>query len=242
MTRYFLVFALAALTTLAHADDRSQLKATIEKRLNSAGDSEERFKLESVQSTPIPGIYELLTEDRKVLYSDGTGKYVFTGHLIDTDSMKDLTSARLDDINKFTFDELPFELAIKEVRGTGARRMAIFSDTDCPFCRRLENDIKSVTNVTIYTFLYPIAALHPKAHEHSKKIWCAKDRLAAWRNYWAKNLVPDSPNCDASAIEKIQALGQKHGVNGTPTLVFANGKMVPGAISGAEVEKNLDQR
>ena len=104
------------------------------------------------------------------------------------------------ELSRVAFDSLPLELAIKRVKGNGARKLAIFSDADCPFCARLENELKSIDNVTIYTFLYPIDQLHPDAARKSRMIWCAPDKVKAWDAFFASGALPaNNGDCDNPA-------------------------------------------
>jgi thiol:disulfide interchange protein DsbC len=117
--------------------------------------------------------------------------------------------------------------------------MAVFSDPDCPFCRRVENDLAKLDNVTIYMFLYPIESLHPKAPEVSRRIWCSPDKIKAWDDYMQRGVQPGGDGECANPVDRIVEFGRKKGINGTPTLIFANGDRVPGAISAAQIENYL---
>ena len=134
------------------------------------------------------------------------------------------------------WDQLPLDLAIKKVKGTGARKLAVFSDADCPFCARLENDLKSIDNVTIYTFLFPIDQLHPDAARKSRQIWCAPDRQKAWDAFFESGTLPDNKGDCKDPIQATAALGQKLRVTATPTLVFADGSVIPGALPAQQLE------
>jgi thiol:disulfide interchange protein DsbC len=185
--------------------------------------------------------------DGEVLYTDSDFTYLIAGSLIETKTKTNLTDARQREIEDkklkslaFPFEQLPFDLAIKKVKGDGSRKVAVFSDPDCPFCRKLERDIEKVTNVTIYIFLFPIEQLHPKAPELARAIWCAPDRVKAWDEYLLKAVVPKSPKCD-NPVEKLVAYGQSKKINGTPTIFFADGKRVPGAIPAERFEELLNK-
>ena len=137
------------------------------------------------------------------------------------------------------FDKLPLDLSFTRVKGNGARKLVIFSDADCPFCHRLENELKNLDNVTIYTFLFPIDQLHPDAARKSKQIWCAPDKVKAWDDFFASGKVPDNAGDCGDPVAKTQALGESMKINATPTLVFADGTIVPGALPLAQIEKQL---
>ncbi len=205
---------------------------------------EQRFPtavIRGVVKTPYFGLYEIQLDDQ-FLYTDTKVNYVMAGSVYDADTKQNLTEAKLRKLNRVAFDTLPLDLAFKRVKGNGQRKMAIFSDADCPFCAKLEDELKAVDNVTIYTFLFPIDALHPDSARKSKMIWCSSDRVKAWDDFFASGRLPDNNGeCD-NPVEATNALGKKLHVQATPTLVFADGNVVPGAIPTAQLETELAQR
>jgi thiol:disulfide interchange protein DsbC len=176
-----------------------------------------------------------------MIYTDAKVTYVMVGSIFDADTKQNLTDARLRQLNRVAWDQLPLDLAIKKVKGTGARKLAIFSDADCPYCKRLESEMKTLDNVTIYTFLFPIAQLHPDSARKSALIWCAPDRTKAWDDWFASGKLPSNKGDCATPIAKTALLGQKYRISATPTLVFADGTMVPGAIPLDQLESELKQ-
>ena len=229
---------LALLSGVACADEAS-IRAEFLKKYPQAN-------VESISKTPYLGLYEMLV-DGEVVYTDPDFNYLIVGSIIETKTKINLTDARQREIEDkklkslaFPFEQLPFDLAIKKVKGDGSRKVAVFSDPDCPYCKKLERDLDKVTDVTIYLFLFPIEQLHPKAPEMSRAIWCAPDRVKAWDEYMLKGVVPKSPKCD-NPVEKIVAYGQSKKINGTPTIFFADGKRVPGAIPAERFEELLSK-
>ena len=194
----------------------------------------------NVGRSPYFGLYEAQFDDR-IIYTDAKVSYVVVGSIYDADTKQNLTEARLRQLNRVAWDQLPLDLAIKKVKGNGARKLAIFSDADCPFCKRLESEMKTLDNVTIYTFLFPIAQLHPDAARKSALIWCAPDRAKAWDEWFALGKLPNNKGDCATPIAKTAQLGQRYRVNATPTLVFADGSMVPGALPLDQLESELKQ-
>ena len=184
------------------------------------------------------GWYEVYAGGR-LFYTDEDVNYFFLGNIVEAKSMSNITAQRLQKLSAIKFESLPLDFAIKTVKGNGKRKVAVFSDPDCPYCKRLEKDIANVTDVTIYTFLYPIPSLHPDAARKSKAIWCAPNRQKAWDDYMLRGVLAAEKSCD-SPIDEIQAVGQKYKMNGTPTLVFADGRVVPGAISTSDMETYLN--
>lgn len=203
---------------------------------------EERFPgshVEKVQPAAIQGLYEVFTGS-ELLYTDPRGDYLVMGPMVDTKTHQNLTSAHLSDLNRVNFDTLPLNQAIKVVKGTGARRFAVFSDPDCPYCQALEKTLLSVNDFTMYVFLYPIAQLHPQATAKAHSIWCAKDHSQAWSQWMhEKKLPPTVASCPGDPVDSLQKLGDQLHVNSTPTLLFASGRRVAGAIPQNELEQEL---
>ncbi|POZ60493.1 DsbC family protein [Chromobacterium alticapitis] len=201
-------------------------------------------QVKSVGATPVKGIYELVVDGKQVVYTNSDASYLFVGDLIDTKNKESLTEKKMAELSKVDFNSLPLEYAFKDVRGKGERKMAVFTDPDCPFCKKLEREsLKDIDNVTIYTFLYPLTQLHPDAMRKSKQIWCASDKAAAWTAFMRDGKPLTGPdNCDTAVLDKIQALGEKLGVTGTPALIFPNGRLVPGAIDGSDIEQLLSAK
>jgi thiol:disulfide interchange protein DsbC len=194
-------------------------------------------KIDEVTKSPIPGVFEIRSGN-DIFYSDADGNYLIQGSVIDTKAKRNLTQEREDKLSAIAFDDLPLKDAFTVVRGNGKRKVAVFEDPNCGYCKRFETDLQNINNVTVYMFLYPI--LGPNSTEKSKSIWCAKDRTKAWTDWMVKNIEPPTPAaCDASALARNVELGKKHRITGTPTLIFTDGNRVPGAIPSAQVEKFL---
>ncbi len=194
----------------------------------------------SVTKSPYFGLFEVQLDDQ-MLYTDSKVAYVLVGSVYDANTKKNLTEAKMRQLNRVAFDSLPMNLAFKRVKGNGERKLAIFSDADCPYCAKLEAELKNIDNVTIYTFLYPIDQLHPDAARKSRIIWCSADRAQAWTEFFASGKLPDNQgDCD-NPVVATSALGSKLRVSATPTLVFADGSIVPGALPASQLEAEMTQ-
>jgi thiol:disulfide interchange protein DsbC len=191
-----------------------------------------------VAKTDYLGLYEVLLDDN-LIYTDPKVAYIFVGSVYDTGTKQNLTDARTRRLNRVALDKLPYELAFTRVKGDGSRKLVIFSDADCPFCHRLENELKGLDNVTSYTFLVPIDQLHPDAARKSKQIWCAPDKVKAWDTFFASGKLPDNKGDCGDPVAKTQALGNSLKINATPTLIFADGTLIPGALPLAQLEKEI---
>ena len=204
---------------------------------------EEKFPgatVTSVSKSPYFGLYEAQFDDR-IVYTDAKVTYVMVGAIFDANTKQNLTDARQRQLNRVAWDSLPLDLAFKRVKGNGTRKFAMFSDADCPFCKRIENDIKRLDDVTIYTFLFPIDQLHPDAARKSAMIWCAADRAKAWDAFFEAGTLPDNKGDCATPIKDTALLGNRLRVSATPTLVFADGSMVPGALPLAQLEIEINR-
>lgn len=195
-------------------------------------------KISSVSKTPYSGLFEVYL-DGQLVYVDAQAKYVFAGDVIDLKSRANLTQARLNKLQAVDWKVFPLNNALKTVKGKGERKLVLFSDVDCPYCRKFEAELAKVDNITVYTFLYPIEGLHPKAVQTSKQIWCAPDRNKAWDDYITRGMVPNNEGKCAHPVDETIELGNKLKVSGTPTLFFANGVRVPGMVPAAQLERLL---
>jgi len=196
-------------------------------------------KIDEISRSPVPGLFEVRFGGTEILYTDAEGKYLIQGSILELRTMTDLTQARIDKITAIDFSALPLKDAMVIKQGNGARRLAVFADPNCGYCKRFERDLASIKDVTVYTFLIPI--LGPDSNAKSRDIWCAKDPARAWRAWMLENTLPAKAGdkCDDDAIERNLALARKHRVNGTPAMVFEDGTRKPGALPAAEVEKLL---
>ena len=195
-------------------------------------------KIDEITKSPLPGLFEIRVNGSEIFYTDAEANFLIQGSLIDTKQRRNLTEERIDKLTAVAFDALPVKDAFTIVRGNGKRKLAVFEDPNCGYCKRFERDLQKVDNVTITMFLYPI--LSADSADKSKSIWCAKDRAKAWQDWMVRDqAIPAASGCDASAIARNLELGKKYKITGTPTLVFADGSRVPGAIGAAQVEKYL---
>lgn len=201
-----------------------------------------QFKqIDEVRKSEIPGLYEVRVDGTEIFYTDAKADFLIEGSLIDTRNKRNLTEERVEKLTAVKFDSLPLKDAFTLVRGNGERKMAVFEDPNCGYCKRFERDMQKVDNVTIYMFLYPI--LGADSVEKSKAIWCAKDRGTAWLDWMLRDQSVSSTagGCDATALSRNVELGRKYKINGTPTLLFTNGSRVPGAVDAKKVEQMLAQ-
>lgn len=226
-----LALALATTLSLPAAADEASVRKAVEAKLGG--------KVDSVVKAGYLGLYEIYA-DGQILYTDDKVSALMIGTLIDGKTMKNVTSERMQKLTAIKFSDLPLELAVKQVRGDGKRVFATFEDPNCGYCKKLAKDIAKLDNVTIYTFLYPI--LSPDSLEKSKQIWCASDKAKAWNDWMVDGKTPGGKSdCDTTAVQKTVETGRKLAINGTPTIFFADGERIPGAVPVAKIEQKLAQ-
>jgi thiol:disulfide interchange protein DsbC len=214
-------------TTAAAQTDADSLAARLQRLYPST-----RFS--AVRPTAWPGVFEVAM-GVNLAYVDDSGRYFLFGHLFDMQAQRDLTAERKDDLARIDFGALPLADAITEVRGNGSRVLAIFSDPDCPYCRRLEAELADLTDITVHTFLLPLGQLHPQAHAKAVSVWCAADRASAWRALMLGDATPPGADCP-HPVDRNVALAEQLGINGTPTLVAADGRLLAGAATRQQIE------
>jgi thiol:disulfide interchange protein DsbC len=227
------IFAISAMLALSFSAIAQE--ATIRKNLA------ERLpnlpKIDEVTKMPMPGLFEVRVNGTDVFYTDAEGNYLIQGKVFDTKARNNLTDERVAKLSEIDFDILPLKDAFTIVRGNGKRKVAVFEDPNCGYCKRFETDLQNVNNVTVYLFLYPI--LGAGSVDKSKNIWCAKDRAKTWNDLMVKNIDIPAATCDTAAIARNVEFGKKYKITGTPTLIFTDGNRVPGAINASQVEKFL---
>jgi len=231
-------FAAGAAQAQAPAPAATGEAAAVKKAL------EQKFPGADIRSvtktTYLGGLYEVHFDDRLV-YTDAKTNHIIVGAVYDSATKANLTDERLRKINRIDWSNLPLELAIKKVKGKGERKMVIFSDADCPFCKKLEEELKGIDNVTLYTFLFPIDQLHPDAARKSRQIWCSDDRQKAWDEFFVSGKVPDNKGDCPNPVAATQALGARLKITATPTMVLADGSLVPGALPAARLEAAIKE-
>ncbi|WP_441619077.1 MULTISPECIES: DsbC family protein [unclassified Cupriavidus] len=233
-----LFFAMAAVTCAASAasanapedPDSNRIAAEMKKMLDG------RAEVKGVAKTPIPGLFEV-SIGGGLVYTDGSARYIINGVMVDAKSGANLTEERLADLNRIKWSDLPLADALKWTKGNGSRQMAVFSDPNCPYCRRLEQNLRQIDDVTVYTFLMPV--LSDDSELKARQIWCAADRTKAWRDWMLGKVAPaGKANCKTPIADNLR-LGRKLNVTGTPGVFFADGTRLAGAADVVTLERRL---
>ena len=226
------LFALASSLTLIPVQaDEAAIRKTLGERYPG-------IVIQAVTPTPMAGVWEVWTGGRLV-YTDDTGQYLLIGTLVETRGKTNLSQQRLNELRAVKFDSLPLDQSFTVVKGKGERRLAVFTDPDCPFCRRLEQELAKLDNLTVHVFLYPLADLHPRAPQIARNVWCAADRARTWTAYMLEGKLPEPVDHCEAPLGAIAELAARLGVEGTPAIIFANGRRVDGYIPAQEIEAIL---
>ena len=213
-----------------HAQVEQQVKTEIQKKLGA------NAKVRSVTASPVSGLYEVLVGN-EIFYTDTSGKYLIQGEIIELASGKNLTELRQADLNRIKWADLSQANAIKTVRGNGSRQLAVFSDPNCGYCKRLEKSLQQLDNVTVYTYLIPI--LSPDSAQKSKQIWCSSDPYKTYIDWMINGITPSGKSDCNTPLDKNMAFAKTYGITGTPTLFFTDGSRFPGAVQITDIEKKF---
>ncbi|SDY54180.1 DsbC family protein [Nitrosomonas sp. Nm58] len=228
---HFFMFLLLGFFFNHALADEARLKKAIQTHFPGS-------EIESLRKTPYMGLYEIVVGG-EILYTDEKAEYFFLGHIVDTKTRVSLTSERMQqlrDARRIAIDTLPLEQGIKAVKGNGKRTLIVYSDPHCPYCKKLEEELDKITDVTIHTLLYPILK---NSMSTATAIWCSADRQKAWNDFMLRGIAPSGKDCETPLDTLLQS-GQKNRVTGTPTLIFADGSVVSGMIPTEEIEKRLN--
>jgi thiol:disulfide interchange protein DsbC len=213
--------------------DNERLRSTLEERMPGV-------KIGQISPGPMPGLFEVVVNGINVMYTDKKGELAFIGNLVNLKTQENLTKKRAEALAFVDFSQIPLAQAIVKVKGDGSRKLVVFSDPDCPYCKQLEKELAFLKNVTIYTMLYPLEELHPDARKKSAAVWCAADRARAWDDLMLYGKEPAAAKDECKTpLDEINKLAQRLSITGTPGLVFENGKLVPGTLKTEQIEELL---
>lgn len=231
MTRLWLILLGLIITSRAQADISLTDKLNIKL-------SPQIGEIKEIRSTAIPGMFEI-TVGRQVFYTDSEGRYLIQGQIYDVDTGTNITQLRIAELSKIDFKALPFKQAIKTVRGNGKRQIAVFADPNCGYCKRFEETLKNVTNITVYSFVIPILGDDSKLK--SKQLWCSSDRTQAWHDWMTDKKAPSGLGMCDNPVEKNIELARGLSIQATPTIYFEDGSNAAGALDKEALEKRLGQ-
>ena len=218
-------------TSAVATEQEKKIKTDLELKI-------EKLEVKSVRQLPYSDLFEVVLANNEIVYTNAKTEFTLIGHMMNNADMADMIQERMDGLPVVDFKTLPFTQSFKQVKGDGSRQIAVFEDPNCGYCKAFRHTLEKVDNVTLHTFVVHI--LGPKSTVAAKQLLCAKDQGAAWDNWMLRQQLPDNSGaCDTSVLDKNKALAQQLGVTGTPTIIFENGKRIPGAPDAATLEEML---
>jgi thiol:disulfide interchange protein DsbC len=215
---------------MVNAQSEQQIRSELQKKIGS------NTKIKSVSLSPIPGVYEVLVGN-DIFYTDVNSKYLIQGEIIEIATGKNITEQKQADLNRIKWSELNPANALKVVRGNGSRQLAVFSDPNCGYCKRLDKSLQQLDNVTIFTYLIPI--LSPDSTQKSKQIWCSSDSQKTYIDWMINGVIPSGKSDCTTPLDKNMAFAKTYGITGTPTIFFTDGSRFPGAVQISDIEKKF---
>ena len=215
---------------MVNAQSEQQIRSDLQKKIGP------NTKIKSVSPSPIPGVYEVLVGN-DIFYTDANSKYLIQGEIIEIATGKNITEQKQADLNRIKWSELNPANALKVVRGNGSRQLAVFSDPNCGYCKRLDKSLQQLDNVTIYTYLIPI--LSPDSSLKSKQIWCSADPQKTYIDWMINGVTPSGKSDCTNPLDKNMAFAKTYGITGTPTIFFTDGSRFPGAVQITDIEKKF---
>ena len=215
---------------MVNAQSEQQIRSELQKKIGS------NTKIKSVSLSPIPGVYEVLVGN-DIFYTDINSKYLIQGEIIEIATGKNITEQKQADLNRIKWSELNPANALKVVRGNGSRQLAVFSDPNCGYCKRLDKSLQQLDNVTIFTYLIPI--LSPDSAQKSKQIWCSTDPQKMYIDWMINGVIPSGKSDCTTPLDKNMAFAKTYGITGTPTIFFTDGSRFPGAVQISDIEKKF---
>lgn len=235
MKRIVAIVSLCVVAGAAAADEEA-VRRLIQTRIG------DRAKVEQISRLAGSGLYEVTLRGPngpQLFYVDERARVIVVGSVIDGRTGENLTEARMRKLNAIDWRSLPFADAVTTQRGNGRRKIAVFSDPNCPYCKRFEKDLAKLDDITIHIFLYPV--IRPESVTLTKSVWCSRDRAKAWNDLMLRDIAPTaSPDC-ATPVEKLVALGRELGATSTPTWFVETGERYTGAVPLEDTRRILDE-
>lgn len=238
-TAVLLVAMLALPWNLSHAASAAPQAPDMETIQHAVEARFPRIHIDHVAPAPWAGLYAVFTDD-EIVYTNNGVDWIMMGQLLDTRTQKNVSAAAWDDFQRIDYAALPFDSAIRIVRGNGRRQLALFADPLCPFCQELESALEGIDDLTVHLFLYPLEPVHPGATAAARRIWCAPDRAVAWRDWMLQKKDVPVAACATAPLALLADLGARLKINSTPTLFLQDGRRISGSLPREQLERLLN--
>ena len=226
---------LLATTALTAVADEAAVRTMVEAKLRGGG------SIASISKAPWGELYEVAVhgpDGPQIFYVDTKATVILAGPAIDAKSGRNLTEERTRKLSVVKWNSLPFDWAIVTKEGDGRRKIAVFSDPNCPYCKVFEEHLAEIENLTVYIF--PYAVITPKSVHQAKSVWCSSDRAKAWNDLMFHRIEPRAgPDCD-TPVEELIHLGRRLGATSTPTWFLEDGQRHSGALPLQDIARLID--
>lgn len=234
--------ALLLLAGLASAGEPAD-KAVADKLRAALAMPAMGLEVATVETSAIPGLYEVQFTSGPVVYASATGEYMILGDLfkVDEKGYTNLTEKRRDGerLEKLAKVDQK-DMIIFSPEGEPRARVAVFTDVSCFYCQKLHKEVPELNKrgVEVRYLAYPRAGLDSAGFRQLATAWCAEDRQGTLTRLKNQQKVPENV-CENNPVAAQYQLGQEVGVRGTPAMVTEDGTLVPGYLSADDLMATL---
>lgn len=230
------VMSLIAVISFAYAESDSQ----VEKLRAKLVEALPNFTPDTIKPSTLPGFHEV-AYGTKIVYVSDDGRYVIDGVLVDLDdNKKNLTEVSENETRKQYIDDINRQESIRFGSQKPKHVVTVFTDIDCQYCRKLHNEMDQYASygIQVKYLLFPRSGLQSAGYQKSVSIWCSDDREDALTRAKAGETVAKA-ECDNPVTDHYE-IGKKVGVTGTPAILTADGRLLPGYLPAQDLAQRLD--
>lgn len=231
LTQKILLAAACFSLTPAYADEAA-IQQKLKQIIPNAPDAK-------ISKSVIPGLYEVMI-GTKVLYIDEGANYAVSGNIINLETRQNLTTAAENKARKKILSGLDeSQMIVYPAKGKVKHTLTVFSDIDCPYCRKLHDEIPMLTQAgfKVRYLAYPRAGVGSESYHKAVSAWCATDRVKALDQAMSGKKIP-AKTCQNPVMDDMR-LAEEFGVNGTPNILVDTGEFFPGYVPAKELIKRL---
>jgi thiol:disulfide interchange protein DsbC len=200
------------------------------------------FTPDAITKSALPGFYEV-AYGTKIVYVSDDGRYVIDGVLVDLeDDKKNLTEVSENEIRKQYIDEINKQESITFGAEKPKHVITVFTDIDCQYCRKLHKEMDQYASygIQVKYLLFPRSGLQSAGYQKSVSIWCSDDRKDALTRAKAGEQITQA-TCENPVAAHYQ-IGNQVGVTGTPAILTADGRLLPGYLPAQDLAQRLDEK
>jgi len=236
------VVVMTAFASLAFAGQAAD-KATVDKLRVALANPTMGLEVDTVEVSPIPGLYEVAFTTGPVVYATATGDHIILGDLyaVSKEGFTNLTAKRRDGERLEALAKIDEkDMIIFSPQGEIKGRVTVFTDTTCFYCQKLHKEVPELNKrgVEVRYLAYPRAGVGSASYNQMVTAWCASDKQDILTKLKQKQAVPDQL-CEDNPVASQYMLGQQLGVQGTPAMITDDGTLIPGYQSADDLMVTL---